>query len=247
MRTLGKVFEEGNKLLTLERVAAHYGDVQALHDISFKVDDGQVVSIIGSNGSGKSTTLNTISGVLRCSSGTILLDDQSISKSSPHKIVEAGIVQVPEGRRLFPYMSVYENLKLGSFTSRARAALKESLAEVFTFFPILSERKNQFAGTLSGGEQQMLAIGRGLMARPKLLMLDEPSLGLAPLLVEQVFDAVKKINLQKITILLVEQDVFEALALADWGYVLENGAIIMDGKPEELLNNPQVKEAYIGV
>jgi branched-chain amino acid transport system ATP-binding protein len=245
--TWEKDFEEGNKVLKLEKVATHYGDVQALQNVSFKVAEGQVVSIIGSNGSGKSTTLNTISGVLRSASGNIIFNDKRINQAAPHQIVEAGIVQVPEGRRLFPYMTVYENLKLGSFSSRGRKVLKESIQEAFNYFPILEERRNQIAGTLSGGEQQMLAIGRGLMAKPKLLMLDEPSLGLAPLVVEQVFETVKKINLQKITILLVEQDVFQALALADWAYVLENGAITMEGGAEDLLNNPQVKEAYIGV
>ncbi|MGA2956275.1 MAG: ABC transporter ATP-binding protein [Thermodesulfobacteriota bacterium] len=234
-------------MLKLENVITHYGDVQALQKVSFKVEEGQIVSIIGSNGSGKSTTLNTISGVLACSSGTIIFHDQRINQTPPHQIVEAGIVQVPEGRRLFPYMTVYENLKLGSFNSRGRTALRESIQEAYQYFPILAERRNQMAGTLSGGEQQMLAIGRGLMAKPKLLMLDEPSLGLAPLVVEQVFETVKKINLQKITILLVEQDVFEALALADWAYVLENGSISMEGGAEELLNNPQVKEAYLGI
>jgi branched-chain amino acid transport system ATP-binding protein len=234
-------------VLKLEKVVTHYGDVQALQDVSFEVEEGQVVSIIGSNGSGKSTTLNTISGVLRCSSGNILFRDKKMNQAAPHQIVEDGIVQVPEGRRLFPYMTVYENLKLGSFNSRGRKDLKESIQEVYGYFPILEERRNQIAGTLSGGEQQMLAIGRGLMAKPKLLMLDEPSLGLAPLVVEQVFETVKKINLQKITILLVEQDVFQALALANWAYVLENGSITMEGKAEDLLNNPQVKEAYIGV
>ena len=234
-------------MLKLENVITHYGDVQALQNVSFQVEEGQIVSIIGSNGSGKSTTLNTISGVFRCSSGTIMFEGKKINQTPPHQIVEAGIVQVPEGRRLFPYMTIYENLKLGSFNSRGRAALKESIQEAFNYFPILEERRNQMAGTLSGGEQQMLAIGRGLMAKPKLLMLDEPSLGLAPLVVEQVFETVKRINLQKITILLVEQDVFQALALADRAYVLENGSITMEGGAEELLNNPQVKEAYIGI
>ncbi len=234
-------------MLRLENVATYYGDVQALRRVCFRVEDGQIVAIIGSNGSGKSTTLNTISGVLRCSSGTIFFKDQKINEIPAHKIVETGIVQVPEGRRLFPYMSVYENLKLGSFNSRGRKDVRESLQEVFRYFPILAERKAQMAGTLSGGEQQMLAIGRGLMAKPRLLMLDEPSLGLAPLVVEQVFDTVRMIKEQKITILLVEQDVFQALALADRAYVLENGSITLEGGAEDLLNNPQVKEAYIGV
>jgi branched-chain amino acid transport system ATP-binding protein len=234
-------------VLKIDKVVTRYGDVRALQNVSFKVDDGEVVSIIGSNGSGKSTTLNTISGVLRCSSGSIIFNDIEISQAPPHQIVEAGIVQVPEGRRLFPYMTVYENLKLGAFNSRGRPELRESVEEVFNYFSILAERKNQMAGTLSGGEQQMLAIGRGLMARPKLLMLDEPSLGLAPIVVEQVFETVQRINLKKITILLVEQDVFQALAVAHRAYVLENGSIAIEGGAEELLNNPKIKEAYIGI
>ena len=234
-------------MLKVDKIMAKYGDVRALQNVSFKVDDGEIVSIIGSNGSGKSTTLNTISGVLRCSSGSIIFDDKEISQAPPHQIVEAGIVQVPEGRRLFPYMTVFENLKLGSFNSRGRPALRESVEEVFNYFPILAERKEQMAGTLSGGEQQMLAIGRGLMARPKLLMLDEPSLGLAPIVVEQVFETVKRINSKMITILLVEQDVFQALGVAHRAYVLENGSIAIEGRAEELLNNPKIKEAYMGI
>jgi branched-chain amino acid transport system ATP-binding protein len=234
-------------VLKVDKIVTKYGDVRALQEVSFHVNDGEIVSIIGSNGSGKSTTLNTISGVLRCSSGQILFNDQEITRASPHKVVEAGIVQVPEGRRLFPYMTVYENLKLGSFNSRSRKTLKESAEEVFNYFPILGERKEQMAGTLSGGEQQMLAIGRGLMARPSLLMLDEPSLGLAPIVVEQVFETVKKINSGNITILLVEQDVFQALGVAGRAYVLENGSIALEGMAEDLLNNPKIKEAYIGI
>jgi len=234
-------------VLKVDEIVAKYGDVRALQNVSFKVDEGEIVSIIGSNGSGKSTTLNTISGVLRCSSGSIIFVDKEISQAFPHQIVEAGIVQVPEGRRLFPYMTVFENLKLGSFNSRGRSALMESVEEVFNYFPILAERKMQLAGTLSGGEQQMLAIGRGLMARPRLLMLDEPSLGLAPIVVEQVFETVKRINSKKITILLVEQDVFQALGVAHRAYVLENGSIAIEGKAEELLNNPKIKEAYMGI
>jgi branched-chain amino acid transport system ATP-binding protein len=234
-------------VLKIDKVVTQYGDVRALQNVSFKVDDGEIVSIIGSNGSGKSTTLNTISGVLPCSSGSILFDEKEINHTPPHQIVEAGIVQVPEGRRLFPYMTVFENLKLGSFNFRGRLTLRESIEEVFAYFPILAERKNQMAGTLSGGEQQMLAIGRGLMAKPKLLMLDEPSLGLAPIVVEQVFETVKRINFRKITILLVEQDVFQALAVAHRAYVLENGSITMEGGAEDLLNNPKIKEAYIGI
>jgi branched-chain amino acid transport system ATP-binding protein len=234
-------------VLKVDRIVAKYGDVRALQNVSFNVNEGEIVSIIGSNGSGKSTTLNSISGVLRCSSGSIIFDDREIGQAFPHQIVEAGIVQVPEGRRLFPYMTVFENLKLGAFNSRSRPTLRESVQEVFNYFPILAERKEQMGGTLSGGEQQMLAIGRGLMAKPKLLMLDEPSLGLAPIVVEQVFETVKRINSKKITILLVEQDVFQALGVAHRAYVLENGAIAIEGRAEDLLNNPKIKEAYIGI
>ncbi len=234
-------------MLKVDKIITKYGDVRALQNVSFEVDDGEIVSIIGSNGSGKSTTINTISGVIRCSSGSIVFDHKEISQSPPHQIVEAGIVQVPEGRRLFPYMTVFENLKLGSFNSRSRSTLEESVEEVYNYFPILAERKMQMAGTLSGGEQQMLAIGRGLMAKPKLLMLDEPSLGLAPIVVEQVFETVRRINSKQITILLVEQDVFQALGIAHRAYVLENGSIAVEGRAEELLNNPKIKEAYIGI
>ncbi len=234
-------------MLKVDKIVAKYGDIRALQNVSFKVDDGEIVSIIGSNGSGKSTSLNTISGVIRCSSGSIIFDDQEITQALPHQVVEAGIVQVPEGRRLFPYMTVFENLKLGSFNSHSRKNLRESLDEVFGYFPILAERKEQMAGTLSGGEQQMLAIGRGLMAKPKLLMLDEPSLGLAPIVVEQVFETVKRINSRNITILLVEQDVFQALEVASRAYVLENGSIAVEGSAEDLLNDPRIKEAYIGI
>lgn len=234
-------------MLKVDKIITKYGDVRALQNVSFEVGDGEIVSIIGSNGSGKSTTINTISRVIRCSSGSIIFDDQEISQAQPHQVVEAGIIQVPEGRRLFPYMTVFENLKLGSFNSRSRADLRESAEQVYSFFPILAERKMQMAGTLSGGEQQMLAIGRGLMAKPKLLMLDEPSLGLAPIVVEQVFETVKKINSKEITILLVEQDVFQALGIAHRAYVLENGSIAIEGRAEELLNHPKIKEAYIGI
>lgn len=234
-------------MLKVDKIVTKYGDVRALQNVSFEVDDGKIAAIIGSNGSGKSTTINTISGVIRCSSGRIIFNEKEISKAPPHQIVEAGIVQVPEGRRLFPYMTVFENLKLGSFNSRGRVTLKESAEEVFSFFPILAERRMQMAGTLSGGEQQMLAIGRGLMAKPKLLMMDEPSLGLAPIVVEAVFETVKKINTKGITILLVEQDVFQALGIAHQAYVLENGTIVIEGGAEELLNNPKIKEAYMGI
>ena len=234
-------------MLKLNEVSAHYGDVQALRGVSFVIKEGEIVSIIGSNGAGKSTTLNTISGILRASSGTIEFLGRRIENLYPHQIVDQGVVQIPEGRLLFPYMSVLENLELGAFNDKARRAKEENIKIVFSLFPILQERMNQLGGTLSGGEQQMLAIARGLMAMPKLLMLDEPSLGLAPLLVRQVFETVKAINGQGITVLLVEQNVFHCLSTAVRGYVLENGSVVLDGGGKELLNNPQVREAYLGI
>ena len=228
-------------MLKLTNVSTHYGDVQALRNVSFEIKEGEVVSIIGSNGAGKSTTLNTISGVLRASSGTIEFIGRRTENLYPHQIVDQGIVQIPEGRLLFPYMSVLENLELGAFNGQARKEKEKNLQVVFSLFPVLKERMNQLAGTLSGGEQQMVAIARGLMGSPKLLMLDEPSLGLAPLLVRQVFETVKAINSQGITVLLVEQNVFHALSTSARGYVLENGSVVLEGDGKELLNNPQVR------
>jgi branched-chain amino acid transport system ATP-binding protein len=236
-----------NILLKLENISTHYGDVQALRNVSFEIKNGEVVSIIGSNGAGKSTTLNTISGVLRASSGTIEFMGRRTENLYPHQIVDQGIVQIPEARLLFPYMTVLENLELGAFPPKARKEKEENLEVVFGLFPILKERRGQLAGTLSGGEQQMVAIARGLMARPKLLMLDEPSLGLSPLMVKQVFNTIKEINAHAITVLLVEQNVFHSLSLANRAYVLENGGIVLEGEGKELLNNPQVREAYLGI
>jgi branched-chain amino acid transport system ATP-binding protein len=234
-------------LLKLNGISAHYGDVQALREVSLTIQEREVVSIIGSNGAGKSTTLNTVSGILRASSGTIEFLGQRIENRHPHEIVDQGIVQIPEGRLLFPYMSVLENLELGAFNEKARVARGKNIQIVFSLFPILQERSDQLAGTLSGGEQQMVAVARGLMAMPNLLMLDEPSLGLAPLLVRQVFETVKKINAQGITVLLVEQNVFHTLSVSARGYVLENGSVVLEGRGQELLNNPQVREAYLGI
>jgi branched-chain amino acid transport system ATP-binding protein len=234
-------------LLKLTEVSAHYGDVQALRGVSFEVRAGEIVSIIGSNGAGKSTTLSTISGVMRASSGTIEFLGRRIENLYPHEIVAQGVVQIPEGRLLFPYMTVLENLELGAFNDQARKAKEKNIQTVFSLFPVLQERMSQLAGTLSGGEQQMVAIARGLMALPKLLMLDEPSLGLAPLMVRQVFETVKAINEQGITVLLVEQNVFHCLSAAARGYVLENGSVVLEGGGKDLLNNPQVREAYLGI
>ena len=234
-------------MLKLNGVSAHYEDVQALREVSFTIQEGEIVSIIGSNGAGKSTTLNTVSGILRASSGTIEFLGRRMENCYPHEIVEQGVVQIPEGRLLFPYMTVLENLELGSFTAKARRAKDRNLKVVFGLFPVLEERMQQIAGTLSGGEQQMVAIARGLMGLPKLLMLDEPSLGLAPLLVKQVFTTVKQINAQGITVLLVEQNVFHSLSISARGYVLENGSVVLEGGGQELLGNPQVREAYLGI
>jgi branched-chain amino acid transport system ATP-binding protein len=234
-------------LLNLENISSYYGDVQALQNVSLRINEHQVVSIIGSNGAGKTTTLNIISGVHKSSSGTIEFLGRRIENLPSHQIVELGVVQIPEARLLFPFMTVLENLDLGSYNPKARKVKGENLEAVFRLFPVLEERKTQMAGTLSGGEQQMLAIARGLMARPKLLMLDEPSLGLAPLLVKQVFGTVKEINAQGITVLLVEQNVFHSLSIADRAYVLENGSVVLEGEGKEVLDNPQVKEAYLGI
>ena len=234
-------------MLKLTEVSAHYGDVQALRSVSFEIQTGEIVSVIGSNGAGKSTTLSTISGVMRASSGTIEFLGRRIENLYPHEIVDRGVVQIPEGRLLFPYMTVLENLELGAFNDKARKAKEKNIPKVFSLFPVLQERMSQLAGTLSGGEQQMVAIGRGLMALPKLLMLDEPSLGLAPLMVRQVFETVKAINEQGITVLLVEQNVFHCLSTAGRGYVLENGSVVLEGGGKDLLNNPQVREAYLGI
>ena len=234
-------------LLNLEHISSYYGDVQALQNVSLRIKEHQVVSIIGSNGAGKTTTLNIISGVHKSSSGTIEFLGRRIENLPSHQIVELGVVQIPEARLLFPFMTVLENLELGSYIPKARKVKEENLEIVFKLFPVLEERKTQMAGTLSGGEQQMLAIARGLMARPKLLMLDEPSLGLAPLLVKQVFGTVREINAQGITVLLVEQNVFHSLSIADRAYVLENGSVVLEGEGKEILDNPQVKEAYLGI
>ena len=242
-----KLAKTRGMLLKLDSVNTYYGDLQALHNVSFEVEEGEIVSIVGSNGAGKSTTLNTISGILRPFSGTIEFRGKKIENFPSHHIVEMGLVQIPEARCLFSYMTVLENLELGAHVREARKKKKKTLEMVFSLFPILEERKNQLAGTLSGGEQQMLAIARGMMTGPKLLMLDEPSLGLAPKLVKQVFEIVERINKEGITVLLVEQNVFHSLYVADKGYVLENGRVVLEGRGEELLNNKHVKKAYLGI
>lgn len=233
-------------MLEVEKIDVFYDDAQALWDVSFTVNKGEIVTLVGSNGAGKSTALKAISGLAPPSAGEIRLEGIRIDRIAAHRIVEMGIAQIPEGRRLWPGLSVQENLELGAYTKAARVVRKESLEWVFTLFPLLKERRTQLAGTLSGGEQQMLAIGRGLLSRPKLLILDEPSLGLAPLLVGEVFDTVRKINSQGMTILLVEQNVNYALAISNRGYVLETGRIALSGSGKELLADDHVKTAYLG-
>ncbi len=233
-------------MLEVEKINVFYDDAQALWDISFKVDQGEIVTLVGSNGSGKSTSLKAISGLVPPSSGQIRLEGARIDRVPAHRIVEMGIAQIPEGRRLWPGLSVLENLELGAYTKGARAVREESLAYVFKLFPRLHERRMQLAGTLSGGEQQMLAIGRGLLSKPKLLVLDEPSLGLAPFLVDEVFETIQKINREGATILLVEQNVNYGLAISNRGYVLETGRIVLSGTGKELLNDEHVKTAYLG-
>lgn len=234
-------------LLEVEKVDVFYGDVQALHQITLEVKDGEIVSIVGANGAGKTTTLKTISGLLIPVSGSIKFLGQEVTQSPPHERVDLGLIQIPEGRRLFPYMTVYANLEMGSYPSRARIGKAKVLQEIFHLFPILKERKNQIARTLSGGEQQMLAIARGLMAQPKLLMLDEPSLGLAPLIVRMIFETVCQINGRGITLLLVEQNVKKCLEVSHRSYVLENGRVVLHGPSQEVLKNEHLRKAYLGL
>lgn len=233
--------------LELKNIDVFYGDVQVVFGLSLKIEEGEVVSIIGSNGAGKSTLLKTISGLMAPARGEILFEGFPTHDQPPEKIVERGIVQVPEGRRLFTLMTVKDNLIVGAYNSRADRQREKTLQEVLGLLPRLKERESQLAMTLSGGEQQMVAIGRGLMARPKLLMLDEPSLGLAPILIRNIFETVRKIADQGTTVLLVEQDVKNSLGLSDRGYVLEHGRIAMEGTAKELLQDPHIKTAYLGI
>lgn len=234
-------------LLEIDKINVAYGDVQVIYDLSLHVEKGEVVSIIGGNGAGKSTLLKAISGLMSVSAGTITFDNVKIQNQPPENIVTQGIVHVPEGRRLFSLMSVKDNLMVGAFNKRANKQAEETLQRVYKMLPRLEERANQMAMTLSGGEQQMVAIGRGLMAQPHILMLDEPSLGLAPILIKDIFETVRKIADQGTTVLMVEQDVKHSLSLSDRGYVLEHGRVVMEGKAEDLIDDPHVKEAYLGI
>jgi branched-chain amino acid transport system ATP-binding protein len=235
-------------MLELINIHTFYGPIEALRGIDIEVKQGEIVSLIGNNGAGKSTTLMTISGVLRPEAGDIIFEGKSIRGIPPHRIVEMGISQVPEGRRIFPRLTIKENLEMGAYTKLKvkSSKLKVQLDKIFELFPVLEERQKQPGGTLSGGEQQMLAIGRALMSNPKLLLLDEPSLGLAPIIVSKIFRTIKEINREGVTILLVEQNARLALKLSDRGYVLENGRVALEGMGEELLNNEQVRKAYLG-
>ncbi len=233
-------------LLEVHDLRVYYGVIQALKGISFEVNEGEIVTLIGANGAGKTTTMHSIMGLIPIKSGSVTYSGTDITKIPSHKIVELGMTQVPEGRRIFQELTVYENILLGAHTRKNSAEIREDVKNVYKKFPRLEERKNQVAGTLSGGEQQMLAIGRALMSRPKLLMLDEPSMGLSPLLVNQVFDIIKEIHNEGTTILLVEQNAGKSLAISDRAYVLETGNISMTGTGTELLNDDKIKKAYLG-
>jgi branched-chain amino acid transport system ATP-binding protein len=234
-------------LLRLESVDTYYGDLQALYDVSLEVEQGRVFALVGANAAGKSTTLRAISGLVTPRRGRIVLDGQDLTPVPAHQRVDLGIVQVPEGRRLFPFMSVAENLMLGAHTPRARGVREETLRYVYGLFPVLQDRRAQLAGSLSGGEQQMCAIGRALMARPRVLMLDEPTLGLAPVLVARIFETVRTINADGMTVLLVEQNVRQALTLADRAAVLESGHLVLSGRGADLLGDDRLKRAYLGL
>jgi len=233
-------------MLSIKDLHVYYGGIHALKGVSLEVPDGQIVTLIGANGAGKSTLLRTICNLVPAKSGEIRFADQSLAQTPTHEIIKKGIAMIPEGRRIFPNLSVYENLRLGAYARTDEAEIQKDLNWVHDLFPRLLERKNQRAGTLSGGEQQMLAVGRGLMTRPTLLMLDEPSLGLAPILVEEIFQIIREIHKQGLTILLIEQNALAALKIADYGYVLETGRVVLSDTGENLLHNEDVRKAYLG-
>ena len=234
-------------MLSVENIVSGYGDIRIVHGISFNVEEGAIATIVGANGAGKTTTLRTMAGIKKTLEGRILLDGEPIHDLPSHKRVERGLVLVPEGRRLFPSLSVMENLEMGAIQPRAKAKRKQTLEEVFDIFPKLRERKGQQAGTLSGGEQQMVAIARGLMALPRVLMLDEPSLGLAPIIVETIFKVVQRINASGVTVLMVEQNVRHCLKISSQGWVMENGEIVLRGTGQELLADEHTRKAYLGM
>lgn len=233
------------KILEINGIEASYGGIQALKGISLHVDEGEIVTLIGSNGAGKSTTLKSISGQVPVKSGSIIYQSEDITNIAAHKTSVLGISQVPEGRRIFPKLTVKENLLIGAFAVKDKQLIESRMQRVFDYFPRLKERTEQKGGTMSGGEQQMLAIGRALMMQPKVLMLDEPSMGLAPIIVEQIFEIIKELNKEGMTILLVEQNAFQALQIANRGYVIQTGEIVLEGSGKELITNKQVQEAYL--
>lgn len=233
-------------MLKVEKLNVHYGVIHALKDVSMEVKEGEIVSLIGANGAGKTTLLQTISGLLKKTSGEVMFLGKSMNKVSAKNIVKEGITQVPEGRHIFPGMSVYENLLMGAYLRKDKEGIKKDLQDIYQRFPILEKRSSQDASTLSGGEQQMLAMGRALMARPKILLLDEPSMGLAPILVKEIFNIIKDINEKGTTVLLVEQNAKMALSIADRAYVMETGNIVMTGTGAELVNSPEIQKAYLG-
>jgi branched-chain amino acid transport system ATP-binding protein len=233
-------------VLRIENLDFSYGDLQVLWGLSLEVNQGEIVTVLGANGAGKSTTLKNVSRLVRPKSGTITFEGKDLCKLESHQVVEMGVVQVPEGRRIFPEMTVLENLRMGSFIKATRPDRQRNIERAFTLFPRLAERQKQLGGTLSGGEQQMLAIGRGLMTNPRLMLLDEPSLGLSPLFVKSIFEIIKEINKQGTTILLVEQNVFQSLRISHRAYVLETGRVVLSGTGEELLGNEHVKKAFLG-
>ena len=234
-------------MLKIDNLEFAYGDLKVLWGISLDVNQGEIVTLVGANGAGKSTTLKNVSRLVRWMAGSITFEGEDFANLQPHEVVERGVIQVPEGRRIFPEMTVMENLRMGSFPKSTRNDRERNIARAFSLFPRLEERQKQLGGTLSGGEQQMLAIARGMMANPRLLLLDEPSLGLSPLLVKNIFAIINEINKQGVTILLVEQNVYQSLHIADRAYVLETGRVVLTGTGQELLNNDHVKKAFLGM
>lgn len=233
-------------MLEVKDLEVYYGMIQAIKGVSFEVNQGEVIALIGANGAGKTTILHTVTGLLAPKKGSVLFEGKDITKIPAHKIVSLGMAHVPEGRRVFADLSVYENLKMGAYTRKDKEEIEKSLDRVYERFPRLKERKNQLAGTLSGGEQQMLAMGRALMSQPKIILMDEPSMGLSPILVNEIFDIIQEVSKSGTTVLLVEQNAKKALSIADRAYVLETGKIVVDGKAEALLNDDSIKKAYLG-
>jgi len=233
-------------MLEVKNINVYYGVIQALRSVSFEVNQGEIIALIGANGAGKTTTLHTITGLLKAKQGSVTFEGKDITKVQAHKIVEMGIAHVPEGRRVFADLNVYENLLMGAYTRRNKQEIKESLMNVYKRFPRLNERKTQRAGTLSGGEQQMLAMGRALMSKPKMILMDEPSMGLSPIFVNEIFNIIDEVSKQGTTVLLVEQNAKKALSIADRAYVLETGAVVLSGEAKQLLSDDSIKKAYLG-